>query len=243
MKKDFNLEKLLIKNCLSRVNSPLGTDKNHPHTYIQNFYEEFFSLIDYPKKLVEIGIWKGASCALWKKVFPDCAVFGIDVDIQDLHPIAESMCVEREIQLLEMDAYSDGLRRFNAGGIDIIIDDGPHTLESQILALNWIPLLSKSGTLIIEDIQTGIFGMKRLEKSLPKELRKHCSYVSFTDKSRRYDDSIFVYSLCTEVINFVRNLRDKNNFWGFKTVLLYYRYCAWMTLRDKVFRVVKFRDR
>ena len=241
MQEDIDLQKLLSENGLGRANSTLGTDKNYPHTYIQNFYEEFFSLIDRPKKLLEIGIWKGASCALWKKAFPDCAVFGIDINIQELHPIAEKMRAEKEIELLEMDAYSEGLSRFSVGGIDLVIDDGPHTLESQILALNWIPLLTKAGTLIIEDVQTGILDMKKLEKSLPKELQKNSAYVSFTAKSRRHDDAIFVYSLSPQVLDFVRSLKAEHIFWGFRSTWLHYPYIAWMKFLYESLRLARFR--
>jgi predicted O-methyltransferase YrrM len=241
VRKDVNLQKLLSENGLSRVSSTLGTDKDFPHTYIQNFYEGFFSLIDSPKKLIEIGIWKGASCALWKKTFPDCAIFGIDINIQELHPIAEKLRAKKEIELLEMDAYSEGLSRFSAGGIDLVIDDGPHTLESQILALNWIPLLTKAGTLIIEDVQNGILDMKRLEKSLPKELRKNSAYVSFTAKSKRYDDAIFVYSLSPQVLDFVRSLKAEHIFWGFRSTWFHYPYRAWMKLLHKGFRMARLR--
>lgn len=243
MKSEIDLKKLLNTNGLNRVSSPYGTDKDWPHTYIQNFYQGFFTLIKPPKMLVEIGIWRGASCALWKKTFPDCAVFGIDIDIQELHPIAENLHAEKEIQLLEMDAYSEGLARFSAGGIDLIIDDGPHTLESQILALNWIPLLAKAGTLVIEDIQKGILDMKRLKNSLPKELRKNCAYVSFAGKSRRDDDAIFVYSLSPKVLDYLRNLNDEYIFWGFRSIWLHYPYRAWMKLLYKVLRMEKFRPR
>jgi hypothetical protein len=40
------------------------------------------------------------------------------------------------------------------GHFDVIIDDGPHTLQSQIFAVNsYFPMLKPGGILIIEDIQ------------------------------------------------------------------------------------------
>jgi hypothetical protein len=54
MKSDIDLKKLLSANGLNLVSSPYGTDKDYPHTYIQNFYQRFFTIIEPPKMLVEI---------------------------------------------------------------------------------------------------------------------------------------------------------------------------------------------
>ena len=53
-----------------------------------------------------------------------------------------------------MDAYNkDNIKKINSK-FDIIIDDGPHTLVSQLYASKYYtPLLKNNGKLIIEDIQ------------------------------------------------------------------------------------------
>lgn len=72
----------------------------------------------------------------------------------------------------DKDAYSDEMLDFilnNEGKFDIIIDDGPHTWESQKWFLKkYYDLLNPGGVLICEDIQE--FFLKHNLKLLTKEL-------------------------------------------------------------------------
>ena len=54
------------------------------------------------------------------------------------------------------DAYADEtIAEFKDEYFDIIVDDGPHTLQSQIDCITkWWPKLKVGGKMIIEDIQT-----------------------------------------------------------------------------------------
>ena len=57
-----------------------------------------------------------------------------------------------------IDGYNDTtVQKFKEevpDGFDVIIDDGPHTLQSQVFAVNsYFPMLKPGGILIIEDIQ------------------------------------------------------------------------------------------
>ena len=60
-----------------------------------------------------------------------------------------------DVQYFCGDSYSDEIVSQHPDA-DIIIDDGPHTVESQILFLQkYLPKLNKGGILIIEDVQSG----------------------------------------------------------------------------------------
>lgn len=230
--KNVDLSEIIEDYGLSRKASEYGTDKDDPHSYISNFYQPLIDLIDTPNRLLEVGVWKGASCALWKIAFPECSVLGIDIKIKELHPVAIQLIDKNQIKLIEADAYRHFVTDSLKDKFDLIIDDGPHTLESQIKALHYfIPLLAEGGTLVIEDIQNGIVDMKKLWRSLPSHLRGSSCYLSFASNSRRYDDALFVFSLSPSVLRLAAQLREEYMYWGFKAPILHYAYKLAVELR------------
>ena len=80
-----------------------------------------------------------------------------------------------------------------SGGIDFIIDDGPHTLQSQVDFLRlYLPLLNKGGIALIEDVQD-----VQWFASLEAEVEKLGSEFAFErvdlrSVKGRYDDLVFV---------------------------------------------------
>ena len=141
-----------------------GTDKELKHKYCSAFYEKtFYDLKDKKLNILEIGIQHGSSLVLWNEYFKNSIVYGIDnsnfiKDRLDTYPI---------IKTIIQDAYKKELT-FNLPLFDIIIDDGPHTLESQIKFINnYFKKLNKNGVLFIEDID-GSFNLDKLVKEASK---------------------------------------------------------------------------
>ena len=81
----MDLQEIIKDYGLGRKESEFGTDKDSPHSYISNFYQPLIDLIDTPNRLLEVGVWKGASCALWKIAFPKCSVLGVDIKIKETY--------------------------------------------------------------------------------------------------------------------------------------------------------------
>ena len=133
------------------------TDKNSYHSYIEDVYDEFFAPARNKKiKLLEIGVAYSGSVRLWKEYFTNGEIYGID----PLQNNAEAREITWElvdnpvdgIKLIVDDAYKqevvDSLPNF-----DFIIDDGPHTVKSQIECVKlYLPKLKKNGVLFIEDL-------------------------------------------------------------------------------------------
>jgi hypothetical protein len=133
------------------------TDKNSYHSYIEDVYDQFFAPSRNKKiKLLEIGVAYSGSVRLWKDYFVNGEIYGID----PLQNNSEAKEVTWElidnpvdgIKIIVDDAYkkevADSLPKF-----DFIIDDGPHTVESQIECVNlYLPKLKKNGVLFIEDL-------------------------------------------------------------------------------------------
>jgi cephalosporin hydroxylase len=137
------------------------TDKNTSHSYIET-YEELFLQKKFDKNnILEIGIGEpgankenGGSIKLWHDYFVNSIVYGLD--IHDISNINENIINKDRIKLFtSIDAYSNDFIEQNLKNMkfDILIDDGPHTLDSMIFFLkNYLPLLNDNGILVIEDI-------------------------------------------------------------------------------------------
>ncbi len=127
-----------------------GTDKNTIHSYI-DVYENLFSrLQNSARNVLEIGVKGGQSILLWKYYFKNAHIYGMDISkkpkmIEDLD----------NISFYQRDAYKEeSVNLFNGIKFDLMIDDGPHTLDSMIFfAKYYSALLSENGIMVIEDVQ------------------------------------------------------------------------------------------
>lgn len=173
-----------------------GTDKTTIHSYIDNFYEEKF--LKYKKSkisLLEIGIQGGASLKLWKEYFLNYnTIVGIDISEDNIHSDYKNI---PKINYIFGDAYSDDIVN-KLSNFDIIIDDGPHTLESQInCILKYLPKLNNGGIMVIEDVQDITWIDKFVEKF--KKFYENDNTNNFYELETidlrhvkgRYDDIIF----------------------------------------------------
>jgi hypothetical protein len=139
-----------------KENNPKNvSDKGTWHDYIEGYYDEVFSPVkDKDFSLLEIGIYRGDSINLWRKYFTKANIFAIDYDPARQDQVNYINTLEKTKAFL-LNAYCDDtLNLFDDDSLDYIIDDGPHTLESQIFAAKfWTKKLKTNGKLIIEDIQ------------------------------------------------------------------------------------------
>jgi predicted O-methyltransferase YrrM len=122
--------------------------------YVDLFYNDLFAKKrETAKSVLEIGVYNGQSILLWRDFFVNANIYGVDIT-----PAPDSIVAEpNRISHYQLDAYTQNgvsyLRQLQWGGFDIIIDDGPHTLESMIFFLkNYIHLLAPKGILVLEDI-------------------------------------------------------------------------------------------
>lgn len=175
----MTLEELYIKQGAK-------SDKGTIHDYISGYYsKEFLNKRDIEIKLMEIGVHRGPSIVLWKSWFKNSEIVGVDnEDLYEYDPIYDKLLIE--------DAYTDEfIDRFTDGYFDYIIDDGPHTLESQIIsATKWIRKIKSGGKLIIEDIQTPDW-IDPLRNSLDMSIVSEYKVFDFRNNKNRYDDIIF----------------------------------------------------
>jgi hypothetical protein len=170
------------------------TDKNTTHSYLEIYEKLFSSKRLTAKNILEIGIQDGGSIKLWYDYFINSNVYGLDIrKIKDVWP--ELLNNER-IKIGCFDAYSEEFINNQLPHLsikfDIMIDDGPHTLESMKSFINgYIPFLENKGILIIEDVQN-IEWINELTQIIPENLKNFIEVYDLRHIKNRYDDILFV---------------------------------------------------
>ena len=117
--------------------------------YIHKFYNDLLSKHkDSFRYVLEIGIHQGASILLWRDFFTNAEIYGVD-----LSHCSRLDNQDRIIQILN-NAYDPPLvDKLSIVPFDLIIDDGPHTLETmEFFVDHYLQLLKPGGIAIIEDI-------------------------------------------------------------------------------------------
>ena len=174
------------------------TDKNTIHSYIE-LYQTIFSNFGSNKvnNVLEIGINNGGSIILWHDYFINANIHAIDL-IDDSKVWFRIKDKERIKLHTSQDAYDANFVSDKLGSIkfDIIIDDGPHTLESMITFIQlYSTILSFNGILIVEDVQA-IEWVDILYKYVPENLLKFVKVYDRRHLKYRYDDIVFTID-CT----------------------------------------------
>ena len=133
---------------LKQICSMHSTDKNCLHCYVDEVYEELFKDIrNSAKRILEIGVQTGGSILMWKEYFSEANIVGID------NEDCPQLAGRERIEFIEADAYNVELVDNLPSDFDVIIDDGPHTLESMaFVTKEYINKINLDGMVIIEDI-------------------------------------------------------------------------------------------
>jgi len=190
-----------MSNLIDLINNT-KTDKNTCHSYIP-VYQKLFETKKYDSNnILEIGIGapkqnkeNGGSIKLWYDYFPHSTIYGLD--IYDISVMNEEIIDKERIKLYtSIDAYNTTFieNTFIQNNIkfDILIDDGPHTLDSMIFFIKYyLPLLKDDGILVIEDIPD-INWTKILMENTPENLRQYVKIFDLRSIKNRWDDIMFV---------------------------------------------------
>lgn len=116
-------------------------DKGRMHRY-----ERFYANLPAPKRVLEVGIFRGESLRAWREFWPDAHIVAIDT-FQRIPP--------EEIPWLDgVEWYRhDSRDPFGPSGFDLIIDDGDHRPMSQAATFeNLIGNVAPGGRYVIEDV-------------------------------------------------------------------------------------------
>jgi hypothetical protein len=166
------------------------TDKHIGHAYIEHFYQQFFEPYrDKELNVLEIGTREGDSLRLWEHAFPKSEIYGVDNNNSKKFKDVLS----KRITVTFGDAYTQEVAN-SLPSFDIIIDDGPHTLESQIKCLEfYFSKLNNDGVIIIEDIQKYEYIEILEEKYKKLGGSKEVEFYDMRTIKGRYDDIVIVF--------------------------------------------------
>ena len=171
------------------------TDKQTAHSYLPVYEELLQKKKLSAKSVLEIGIYYGGSIKLWKDYFTNAKVYAVELfDLRHVWDVLQHD--DRIVLYTSTDAYDpqfvktkladQGLR------FDMILDDGPHTLESMKACIQlYLPLLADDGILIIEDIQS-MDWLDELRNEVSPDLRKYIKTYDLRTVKNRHDDILFV---------------------------------------------------
>jgi hypothetical protein len=122
--------------------------------YFEIYHRHLARFIGSPVDLLEVGIFSGGSLGMWHDYFQgQCHIYG--VDIEESCKAYESDDVSVFIGDQEDRSFWSRVKS-EVPGIDVLIDDGGHTPDQQIVTLQeMLPFLRPGGVYVCEDV-TGI---------------------------------------------------------------------------------------
>jgi GR25 family glycosyltransferase involved in LPS biosynthesis len=175
------------------------TDKNTTHSYFDTYNELFQPIRRNAKNILEIGngifsAKNGGSILLWNLFFKNALIHLVDIISENR--VYDVILKNKDIRTyLNTNAYDlNFVKIFKNSNtqFDLIIDDGPHTLETQCKCIElYSELLSDNGILIIEDVQD-IKWIEKIKEITPPHLHKFIHVYDLRKNKNRYDDILFV---------------------------------------------------
>jgi len=180
-----------LNTYYNQLQTPEKTDKGTAHDYIEGYYSEVFSPIREKNiNLLEIGVALGYSFDLWRGWFPNASLVSIDIETSQ-HVIDRINTVHNSKGFVQ-DAFTQKtLDLFEDNFFDFIIEDGPHSVETQLFAsTNWVNKLKVGGKLIIEDIQNPDHDVPLIIAPVENNTNYEIKLFDLRPNKGRYDDYI-----------------------------------------------------
>lgn len=135
---------------LTTIGLKYGTDKATYHGYTDFYHNHLAPRRADIKRVLEIGVWNGASLSMWKEYLPHAEVIGID---NWLHHFPAG-CITVEGDATNPVLY-DNHPNLKGKTYDLIIDDGSHKCSHQQASFDILwPRLKSGGVYIMEDVHS-----------------------------------------------------------------------------------------
>jgi predicted O-methyltransferase YrrM len=155
-----------------------GSDKTTVHTYGQ-FYDDLIADLQ-PRRVLEIGVFHGASIRAWRHLPDPVEVVGIDRNPCPGIPVIRCTAPD----------FGPAIDQLTDQWFDLIIDDGSHQQAHQIAAIQQLsPLLRAGGLFVIEDLQDDA-ATAAVQSAFPDDW--DIIVQDWRRQSGRYDDVIVV---------------------------------------------------
>lgn len=218
-------------STLTEIGTKHKTDKASWHKFTDLYDDYFKHLRHQPIKILEIGVFQGASLRMWEEYFTEGMVYGVDDCSLEgggiVTPASLKAIETNRIKTFEGSGrVREDLKRIieQIGEPEIIVDDGHHFQDTQQISLGFLfPYVKSKGIYVIEDLclpdrtKEG-WGLKDLENHTDNttkilgDFKKTGKMVSpyMTEFEMRYlnenIDSVSVYQVGSEenIIAFIK---------------------------------------
>jgi hypothetical protein len=174
------------------------SDKGTVHDYIDGWYnKEFTPVRNENLTIVEIGIDAGFSLRLFGEWFLNSKIIGIDNGVTpsaaNYNQWINEVTNIPNTEVILSNAYTqECIDMFEDNSIDYLIDDGPHTIESQLYCIeNWFPKIKKGGTLIVEDVDK-IDNVRGLIDNACNKINASYEIIDLRANKNRIDDVLII---------------------------------------------------
>jgi cephalosporin hydroxylase len=111
--------------------------------------------------IVELGVFQGASLAIWCDLFPQAKIIGLDIEFDRFESHRAFLkgvgaFLGNSPELVSFDAFApvtNGLiDQLGGRRIDLFIDDGPHHIDAIVAtAIAVMPLMGEGSLYVVED--------------------------------------------------------------------------------------------
>ena len=164
--------------------------------YFDIYHHYFKKFIGKEVHIVEVGIYAGGSLDMWKSYFgPQCKIYGIDIHEE---------CRKFEDNTTKVFIGDQGDRDFwkrfkeQVPNVDIIIDDGSHQSEHQIITLKeMLPHINPGGIYLCEDVHGMHNPFTAYVYGLTDNLQNY--YEGVPSAFQKYIHSIHAYPFVTVI--------------------------------------------
>ena len=173
-----------------------GTDKDAEHSYCEYYEEVLNPFIEKNINILELGANYGCSGILWHDYLPNSKLVMLDIE-ETINPKCWDIMDENRFTYANCDAYvkesSDEVKKLQPEGFDLIFEDGPHTVDSQVATLElYLEQLNIGGKMFIEDVQdpNHFDILEKIVEEMGGEYETE--QIDLRENKDRYDDLIFV---------------------------------------------------
>jgi hypothetical protein len=135
-----------LKKIYSNYSYPGGWgDKGTAHNYLPT-YEKYMDRTD-GVTVLEIGVMRGHSIAMWNEFFTNSRVVGLDITLLNIEFELDNVFKCDATNAAAVDALLPGWT------FDYVIDDGSHFVQDQLASIDvFLPRMNPGGQYFIEDI-------------------------------------------------------------------------------------------
>ncbi len=176
--------------------------------YFEIYERHFQKFVGKEVHIVEVGVYSGGSLKMWQNYFGDkCKVYGVDI-------LEE--CRNYEQENIKIVIGDQGSRSFwkefkeKVPRVDILIDDGGHLAEQQIVTLEEIlPFISPGGVYLCEDVSGCRMKLTAYMNGIQNEMNSTEGVVSNSGTFKTTPFQQQVYSIHQYPYVFVIEKRDE----------------------------------